>query len=160
MKGPDRTECHPGHRNAKNRKAVDPMVSPPHVACLRHRTYNSPTCHDLVRVTTMRFGNLLRELRKAKGLTLRTLGQKVGVSYAYVSKVETGRLDFGDYPSEDLIRRLAAALDADEEELLLLAKKIPEPIRRRFFERPDAFRQIARLDDKWLDRVLASLSDE
>jgi HTH-type transcriptional regulator, competence development regulator len=108
----------------------------------------------------MRFGNMIRELRKAKGLTLRTLGRKVGVSYAYVSKVENGKLDFGDYPGEDLIRRLAAALDADEEELLLLAEKIPEAIRRRFFERPDAFRQIARLDDGRLDRLLASINRE
>lgn len=105
----------------------------------------------------MSFGETIRRLRKAKGLTLRALGQRVRVSYAYISKVETGRLDFGDFPSEDLIRRLATALDADEEELLLLAEKIPEPIRRRFFERPDAFRLIARLDDKRLDRVVAFL---
>lgn len=31
------------------------------------------------------------------------------------------------------------------------------PIRRRYFKRPDAFRQIARLDDRRLDRVLAFL---
>jgi transcriptional regulator with XRE-family HTH domain len=106
----------------------------------------------------MRFGETIRELRKAKGLTVRALGERVGVSYAYISKVETGRLDFGDFPSEGLIRKLAAALDADEEELLLLAEKIPEAIRRRFFERPDAFRQIARLDDRRLDGVLAMIN--
>ena len=105
----------------------------------------------------MRFGDRIRELRTEMGLSQRMLGERVGVSFTYVSKVENGKLDFGDYPSEDLIRRLAAALDADEEELLLLAEKIPEPIRRRFFERPDAFRLIARLDDKRLDRVLAFL---
>lgn len=59
-----------------------------------------------------------------------------------------------------MIQKLAAALDADEEELLLLAEKIPEVIRRRFFERPDAFRQIARLDDRRLDRLLASMCEE
>jgi HTH-type transcriptional regulator, competence development regulator len=108
----------------------------------------------------MRFGDTIRELRKAKGLTLRALGREVGVSYAYVSKVENGKLDFGDYPSEDLIRRLAAALGGDEEGLLLLAEKIPEAIRRRFFERPDAFRRIARLDDGRLDRMLAAIDRE
>ncbi len=105
----------------------------------------------------MRFGDRVRALRTAMGLSQRALGERVGVSFTYISKVENGKLDFGDYPSEDLIRRLAAALDADEEELLLLAEKIPEAIRRRFFERPDAFRRIARLDDKRLDRVLAFL---
>ena len=106
----------------------------------------------------MGFGNRLRAMRTAKGLSQRALGERVGVSFTYISKVENGKLDFGDYPSEDLIRRLAAALDADEEELLLLAEKIPEAIRRRFFERPDAFRLIARLDDKRLDRVLAYIN--
>ena len=106
----------------------------------------------------MGFGNRLRAMRTAKGLSQRALGERVGVSFTYISKVENGKLDFGDYPSEDLIRRLAAALDADEEELLLLAEKIPEPIRRRFFERPDAFRLIARLDDQRLDRVLAYIN--
>jgi transcriptional regulator with XRE-family HTH domain len=108
----------------------------------------------------MRFGDKIRELRSGKGLTLRALAEMVGVCHAYVSKVENGRLDFGDYPSEALIRKLAKALAADEEELLLLAEKIPEAIRRRFFERPDAFRLIARLDDRRLDRVLAIISGE
>jgi len=106
----------------------------------------------------MGFGNRLRAMRTAKGLSQRALGERVGVSFTYISKVENGKLDFGDYPSEDLIRRLAAALDTDKEELLLMAEKIPEAIRRRFFERPDAFRLIARLDDKRLDRVLAYIN--
>ena len=105
----------------------------------------------------MGFGNRLRAMRTAKGLSQRALGERVGVSFTYISKVENGKLDFGNYPSEDLICRLAAALETDEEELLLMAEKIPEAIRRRFFERPDAFRLIARLDDKRLDRVLAFL---
>jgi transcriptional regulator with XRE-family HTH domain len=105
----------------------------------------------------MRFGNRLRELRTAQGLSQRALGKRVGVSFTYISKVENGKLDFGDYPSEGLICRLAAALGADAEELLLMAEKIPEAIRRRFFERPDAFRLIARLDDKRLNGVLAFL---
>ena len=106
----------------------------------------------------MRFGERIRQLRTDKGFSQRALGERVSVSFTYISKVENGKLDFGDYPSEDLIRRLAAALDADEEELLLLAEKIPEAIRRRFFERPDAFRLIARLDDRRLDRVLAYIN--
>ena len=105
----------------------------------------------------MRFGEQVRALRTSKGLSQRALAHLIGVSFAYVSKVENGTLDFGDYPSERFIQRLAAALEADEEELLLLAEKIPETIRRRFFERPDAFRQIARLDDRRLDRLLASM---
>src|ERR1700704_2120431 len=91
------------------------------------------------RVSTMRFGEQIRELRKTKGLSQRALGDLVGVSFTYISKVENEKLDFGDYPSEDLIRKLAKALETDEGELFLLAEKIPEDIRKRVMERPDAF---------------------
>ncbi|MFO0877461.1 MAG: helix-turn-helix transcriptional regulator [Gemmataceae bacterium] len=106
----------------------------------------------------MRFGERIRGLRTEKGLSQRGLSRLVGVSFAYISKIESGKLDFGDYPSAALIGRLAQALGADEDELMLLAEKIPEPIRRRFFERPEAFRQLAQLDDRRFDRLLASLA--
>jgi transcriptional regulator with XRE-family HTH domain len=108
----------------------------------------------------MRFGEQIRELRKGKGLSQRALGELVGVSFTYISKVENEKLDFGDYPSEDLIRKLAKALEADEAELYLLAEKIPEDIRRRVMERPDAFRKFASLDDKTIDKLLDELGDD
>src|SRR5690349_13755448 len=103
-----------------------------------------------------RFGQKVRELRQAKGLSLRALAPQVGVGYAYLSKVETGRLDFGDYPSEALIHKLADVLGGDGDELLLLAQKIPESIKRRVLEKPEAFRQIAQLTDDEIDRLLAA----
>ena len=108
----------------------------------------------------MVFGERVRELRKAKGLTLRQLAPQVGVGFAYLSRVETGKQTYGDYPSEALIRRLAVALDADEEDLLLLAEKIPERIRRRFFEQPEAFRELAQADNATLDQVLAMIRNQ
>ena len=60
----------------------------------------------------MTFGQRVRQLRQAKGMTLRALAPRVGVGFTYLSKVENGELDYGDYPSEALIRKLAAALDA------------------------------------------------
>ena len=101
------------------------------------------------------FGQRVRELRRGKNLGQRALAAKVGVSFTYISRVETESLDFGPYPSEELIVKLAKALEADVDELLLLAKKIPEPIRQRVLERPDAFRKLAALDDETLDLVLA-----
>jgi HTH-type transcriptional regulator, competence development regulator len=83
------------------------------------------------------------------------LAAKVGVSFTYVSRIENENLDFGPYPSEELVGKLAAALDADADELMLLAKKIPEPIRQWVLERRDAFRKLAALDDETLDLVLA-----
>ena len=93
-----------------------------------------------------------------KKWTLRDLAPKVGVGFTYISKVENGRLDFGDYPSETLIRKLAEALEADVDELLLLAKKVPDQIRKRVLERPDAFRRLAALDDQELDTMLRRIA--
>lgn len=105
----------------------------------------------------MRFGEKIRELRKAKHLGQRALAEQVGISFTYLSKIENEKLDFGDYPSEELIRKLAEALGHDADELLLLAKKIPEDIRSRVLERPDAFRKIARLDDDELNELLREI---
>ncbi len=108
----------------------------------------------------MTFGEKVRELRKAKNLTLRELAVKVKVNFTYLSKIENQKLSFGEYPSEDLIRKLAKVLDGDVDELLLLAQKIPEDIKKRVIERPDAFRKFAKLDDKELDKLLEELGDE
>jgi transcriptional regulator with XRE-family HTH domain len=94
----------------------------------------------------LKFGTKFREVRKGKKLGQRALAGQVGVSFTYVSKIENERLGFGDYPSEEVILRLARALDADADELLLLAEKIPEAIKWRVLRRPDALRRLAMLD--------------
>lgn len=102
----------------------------------------------------MAFSRRLRELRRAKQLTLRDLAAKVGVGFTYISKIENHKLEEGHGPSEKLIHKLAEVLDADEEELLLLAEKVPEPIRRRVCERPDVFRVLAGMDNDEMDQFL------
>jgi HTH-type transcriptional regulator, competence development regulator len=106
-----------------------------------------------------RFGQKVRKLRREKGLSLRDLAPKVGVGFTYLSKIENGKLDFGDYPGESLIRKLAKTLDADGDELLILAEKVPDRIRKRVLERPDAFDKLARLDDGALDRLVAQIEE-
>jgi HTH-type transcriptional regulator, competence development regulator len=106
---------------------------------------------------TQNFGNRVRQLRKAKNLGQRALAEMIGVSHTYVSKIENEKLDFGDYPSEELIHKIAKELAADVDELLTLAKKIPDDIKQRVIERPDAFRKIAELDDETLDELLKKL---
>ena len=105
----------------------------------------------------MTFGERIRLLRQNKGMTLRDLAPHVGVGFTYLCKVENGKLDFGDYPSDALIHRLAEALDTDEEELTVLAERVPERIRRRVLQRPDVFGALAECDDKTLDKVLGTI---
>lgn len=104
---------------------------------------------------TMQFGERVRTLREARQFTQRVLAERVGVSVSYISKVENERLHFGDYPSEKFIHKLAAELEADEDELLLLADKVPSAIRKRIRERPEAFRAFADLDNKSMDDLLS-----
>ena len=103
----------------------------------------------------MQFGKRVHTLREARQFTQRVLAERVGVSVSYISKVENERLHFGDYPSEKFIHKLAAELETDEDELLLLADKVPSAIRKRIRERPDAFRAFADLDDKSMDDLLS-----
>ena len=105
----------------------------------------------------MNFGVRVRQLRKDCGFTQRELANRLAVTISYVSKVENGKLHHGDFPSEKFIHKLAQELEADEDELLLLADKIPRTMRQRIQERPDAFRQFAELDDRTMDAVLGSM---
>lgn len=56
----------------------------------------------------------IRELRKAKGLTLAQLADKIGISTPHMSEVERGLKNLNNH----LITRLAAALDVAPEALL------------------------------------------
>lgn len=105
----------------------------------------------------MTFGSRIRELRQAKKLTLRDVAKKVRVTFTYLSKIENQKLSFGEFPSDELIVKLARALDADPDELLILAEKIPDAIRKRVLQRPDVFRRLSGLDDEKLDAVLEFL---
>ena len=106
----------------------------------------------------MQFGKRVRELREHRGWTQKELTDRLGVSVSYISKVENERLRFGDYPSEKFIHKLAAELDADEDELLLLADKVPDALRQRIRERPEVFNAVADLDNKSMDQLMQQIA--
>ena len=105
----------------------------------------------------MQFGEKVRVLRAQRAMTQQDLADCMGVSVSYISKVENGKLHSGDYPSAKFIHKLAEELKADEDELLLLADKVPAAIRRKIRQRPDLFRKLAKLDRESLDAVELSL---
>jgi transcriptional regulator with XRE-family HTH domain len=61
------------------------------------------------------------------------LAEVVGMNFAYISKIENEKLDLVKYRSEDLILQLAGAMGCDEDELLVLAEKVPARICRSIF---------------------------
>jgi HTH-type transcriptional regulator, competence development regulator len=73
------------------------------------------------------FGTRLKNLRKERRITQRDLATKVDVDFTYISKMESGKLD--NFPSIDIIKKIAGILETDPDELIFLAKKIPENIR-------------------------------
>ena len=106
----------------------------------------------------MKFGLKIRATRIARGMTQQELARRMNVSVSYISKVENGRLHFGDYPSEKFIHRLAAELGTDEDDLLMLADKIPIGLRKIIREHPSLFRAIAVLDAKALNELASDLT--
>jgi HTH-type transcriptional regulator, competence development regulator len=106
---------------------------------------------------SLTFGKKIRELRRAKKLGQRAVAAAVGINFTYLSKIENDKVDFAAFPSEETIRKLAKVLEADVDGLLLMAEKIPDHIRKRVLERPDAFRMIAKLDDRALDKVVKAI---
>ena len=77
-------------------------------------------------------GELLRGRRQGLGVSLRSVAQQIGVDPAYLSRVEGGRVR----PSESLLQGLAPVLALSEDELLLAAGRVPEPLRTTFAQRP------------------------
>ncbi|MEM8671016.1 MAG: helix-turn-helix transcriptional regulator [Planctomycetota bacterium] len=108
----------------------------------------------------MQFGQRIRQLRDALDITQKELARRLGVSQSYVNKVENSKLAFGDFPSEKFIHKLADELDADEDELLILADKIPSSMRQRIRQDPEAFRRLAALDRESLQALVERIDDE
>ena len=83
----------------------------------------------------MTLGQKIKKLRQEANLTLRGLGTKVGVDFTYLSKIENDKTD-NRPPSAELLKRLAQVLKVDEEDLLMLASRIPDDKKQtalRFF---------------------------
>lgn len=107
----------------------------------------------------MTFGQRVRELRTGKNLTQRELADRIGINFTYLSKIENDKLEQDQSPKEETIKKLAEMLGCDQDELLLLARKIPEQIKQRVIERPDVFRKMASLDDETLNKIMRELGN-
>ncbi len=91
----------------------------------------------------MTFARRLRDLRRQKNVSQRTLAEQVGIDVTYLSKLENDRMA---PPSIETIAALATALDADVDELSVLAGKIPPDIAEVLSKDLDAvklFRRVA-----------------
>jgi transcriptional regulator with XRE-family HTH domain len=73
------------------------------------------------------FGAVLREHRRAAGLTQRELAEQSGLDFSYISKLENGRLS---PPAGDTVLLICRILGVPAEELLALTGKIPSEVQQ------------------------------
>jgi transcriptional regulator with XRE-family HTH domain len=91
------------------------------------------------------FGETLKRLRKERQITQRDLAERVRVDFTYISKMENGKLQ--NYPSEEIIRKIANELNADADELILLAKKVPKDMRKTIMNNDLAIEFLRKVDN-------------
>jgi len=85
------------------------------------------------------FGELMRRLRRERGLSLKTVARKLDTQKGYLSGIENGKVN---PPSAKLVKRISQLYDQDERMLLRLAwaDKAPTLIRE------DAVRMVSHAD--------------
>ena len=72
----------------------------------------------------MKFGEIVRGLRKDRGEGLKRVAPAIGVSYTYLSKIENNRVS----PSDELVGRMAQYFGEDRSALLLAAGRVPPDV--------------------------------
>lgn len=85
----------------------------------------------------MSFGDTLKTIRRAKGISQRELASKAGVDFSYISKVENDRLA---PPSAETIIKLSQILDVPSEVLLSKSGKVSSEIKDILSSSPEAIR--------------------
>ena len=105
------------------------------------------------------FGTVLREKRRAAGLSQRQLAEKVGVDFSYISKLENGRLPPA---ADDTVVRICTILGCPAEEFFTAAKKLPTELGESLVGEPAAIRFLQeasrlQLSQKEWERMLGEL---
>jgi len=91
-----------------------------------------------------KLGDVLKERRKSKELTLKQLSSLSGVHPSYLARIERGER----FPSGHILRKLAEPLDFTEVELLKLAG---------FLSRDDSDEQLARMKEAIKGEIISAL---
>ena len=94
------------------------------------------------------FGKKLRDLRVNSDIGLRELARLINKSPGYLSDVER---DHVPPPSEDVILKIAEAMNADKKELLAVAQKMDPEISNYVAQEPEAADFLRMAKDKEFD---------
>lgn len=103
------------------------------------------------------FGEVLRQMREEKRISLRKFAVKLGITPTYLSKIE--RLEITNAPSEEVIKLAAAELGADFEELMERAGRIPAELPEIISQRPREMAILLRTAKKMNTSELKEFTD-
>jgi transcriptional regulator with XRE-family HTH domain len=87
------------------------------------------------------FGQVLREARLARGITLRKYAALVGISPTYLSQVEHDNID---PPTAERVNKMANLLGANVDEWTALAGRVPEDVPGIIQKEPVAMLELLR----------------
>ena len=74
----------------------------------------------------MGFGSYLRDKREEREFTLLEVADRVGISVAYLSRIERER---ENAPKDELIQKICKALTLDADEAFAAARRLPPDLR-------------------------------
>ncbi len=105
-------------------------------------------------------GEILRDARVGLDQSLRELAKKLGLAPSYLSDIENDRR----VPSEDVLRKLAAELKIEFDDLMAMAGRMGDQAERYMKRHPTAgllFRRISdkRLRDEDLETLLRTVDE-
>lgn len=102
-------------------------------------------------------GEILREARGAKGVSLRAIAGQMDITPSYLSDIENDRR----VPAEDVLSRLAGLLSLDADDLMAQAGRFGEQAEKFARQRPVAvklFRRLASVSPP--DNAMQKMIDE
>ena len=91
--------------------------------------------------TNLRFGDVLRKKRLAKGYSLRAFAKVVGVSPTYLSQVEQSNIQ---PPTAERVHRMAELLEENSDEWIALAGRVPQDLPGIIQEQPTEMSELLR----------------
>ena len=109
----------------------------------------------------MRFGQLLKRSRKAKGVTLREVADMCGLSIGYLSDIEHGRKNPPEIRTVGTIERFLEVEDGCLTNSAVREAKFPVEAKRIIQKRPETVMALLRISEdmaedeleKWIDEM-------
>ncbi len=110
------------------------------------------------KTNNLKFGEFVRKTRLELNIGLRDFSRQVGVSPAYISKME---MDEFSPPKEENIKKMARILKVDEDKLLSLANKISSDIKDIINDKPDLYAAfLRRVKPKDVERFMKEIDSK